>query len=100
MKRVLLAISLSLPLFAGVEKLSLAQAIGMLKKENLELKVSKFEAQMKALEAKAVDGMNYGKADITMMGMRSNDAGNVFGFKLQSREATFADFGFSDFMGQ
>jgi len=33
------------------------------------------------------------------MGMRSNDAGNVFGFKLQSREATFADFGFSDFMG-
>jgi outer membrane protein TolC len=99
MKRVLLAISLSLPLFAGVEKLSLAQAIQMLKQENLELKVSKFEAQMKALEAKAVEGMNYGKADLTMMGMRSNDAGNVFGFKLQSREATFADFGFADFMG-
>jgi len=99
MKRVLLALSLSLPLWAGTEKLSLAQAIQMLKKENLELKVSKFEAQMKALEVKAVEGMNYGKADITVMGMRSNDAGNVFGFKLQSREATFADFGFSDFMG-
>jgi len=99
MKRVLLAISLSLPLFAGVEKLSLAQAIQMLKQENLELKVAKFEAQMKALEAKAVEGMNYGKADITLLGMRSNDAGNVFGFKLQSREATFADFGFADFMG-
>jgi outer membrane protein TolC len=99
MKRVLLAISLSLPLFAGIEKLSLADAITMLKHENLELKVSKFEAKMKALEAKAVEGMNYGKADLTLMGMRSNDAGNVFGFKLQSREATFADFGFSDFMG-
>jgi len=100
MKRVLLIVSLSsLPLFAGVEKLSLAHAIEMLKKENLELRVSRFEAKMKALEAKAVEGMNYGRADLTMMGMRSNDAGNVFGFKLQSREATFADFGFADFMG-
>ena len=99
MKKVLLVLSLSLPLFAGMEKLSLANAINILKKENLELRVAKFEAKMKALEAKAVKGMNYGKADLTLMAMRSNDAGNVFGFKLQSREATFADFGFSDFMG-
>ena len=99
MKKVLLAISLSLPIWAGVEKLSLAQAIQILKKENLELKVSRFEAKMKALEAKVVEGKNYGKADVTINAMRSNDAGNVFGFKLQSREATFADFGFSDFMG-
>jgi len=28
---------------------------------------------------------------------RSNDAGNVFGFKLTSREADFGDFGFADF---
>jgi len=28
---------------------------------------------------------------------RSNDAGNVFGFKLTSREASFGDFGFSEF---
>jgi len=34
-----------------------------------------------------------------LMGLRSNDAGNVFGFKLQSREATFADFGFDEFLG-
>jgi outer membrane protein TolC len=98
MKRVLLLLSFSLPLFAGIEKLSLAQAIEILKKENLELKVSKFEAQMKALEVKAVEGMNYGKADLTVAGMRSNDAGNVFGFKLQSREATFGDFGAEEFM--
>jgi outer membrane protein TolC len=30
--------------------------------------------------------------------MRSNDAGNVFGFKLQSREANFGDFGANEFM--
>ncbi|SFV90708.1 Type I secretion system, outer membrane component LapE [hydrothermal vent metagenome] len=99
MKRILLAVCVAAPLFAEVKQLSLTQALEMLKKENLELKIAKFDAQMKALEAKAVEGMNYGKADLTLMGMRSNDAGNVFGFKLQSREATFADFGFSDFMG-
>jgi len=99
MKRVLLAITLAVPLWAGIEKLSLGQAVEMLKKENLELKVARFEAKMKALEAKAVEGMNYGRADLTVMGMRSNDAGNVFGFKLQSREATFRDFGFSEFLG-
>jgi outer membrane protein TolC len=98
MKRVLLVITLSLPLCAGIEKLSLAQAIHMLKKENLELKVAEFESKMKALEAKAVEGLNYGKADLTIMGMRSNDAGNVFGFKLQSREANFGDFGAEEFM--
>ena len=99
MKRVLLVICAAVPLLGDVKQLSLSQALEMLKKENLELKIAKFNAQMKALEAKAVEGMNYGKADLTLMGMRSNDAGNVFGFKLQSREATFADFGFSDFLG-
>ncbi len=43
--------------------------------------------------------MRYGTAEISITAMRSNDAGNVFGFKVQSREASFADFGFSEFMG-
>ena len=38
-----------------------------------------------------------GKIDATLGAMRSNDAGNVFGFKVQSREATFGDFGFAEF---
>jgi outer membrane protein TolC len=54
---------------------------------------------MKYYDKKAVDAMHFGKADISITALRSNDAGNVFGFKLQSREANFADFGFSDFMG-
>ncbi len=101
MKRVWLLLCVSFPLLADAEikHLSLHQAIEMLKKENLELKIAKFNARMKKLEAEAVEGMNYGKADLTLNALRSNDAGNVFGFKLQSREATFADFGFADFMG-
>ena len=97
-KRVILLLALSLPLFAGMKNLSLHQAIEILKKDNLELKISRFNEQMKIYEAEATEALNYGKLDLTVMGMRSNDAGNVFGFKLQSREATFGDFGAEEFM--
>lgn len=99
-KRYFLLLAIALPLFAGVKHLSLDHAIKMLKKDNLELKISRFNEQMKQYEAKAAEGFHYGKLDLTVMGMRSNDAGNVFGFKLQSREATFNDFGFDEFLAQ
>ncbi len=89
---------LSWPLFAGLNHLDIDQAISMLENNNLELKISRFNEQMKAYEASAAKGNHYGKLDVSLSGMRSNDAGNVFGFKLQSREATFGDFGFSDFL--
>ncbi len=99
-KRYFLLLAIALPLFAGVKHLSLDHAIKMLKKDNLELKISRFNEQMKQYEAKAAEGFHYGKLNLTVMGMRSNDAGNVFGFKLQSREATFNDFGFDEFLAQ
>jgi outer membrane protein len=96
MKKYLILL-LALPLFAGLENLQLQQALKLLKEKNLELKVSRFEAQMKDYEAKAAKGHHFGKLDMTVSGMRSNDAGNVFGFKLASREATFGDFGAGEF---
>jgi len=84
-------------LSAGIKNLTLRHALEMLNKNNLELKISHFNEQMKVYEIRAAKGHQYGKLDATVMGMRSNDAGNVFGFKLQSREATFGDFGFAEF---
>ncbi len=98
-KRYLLAVFTALPLFAGLENLSLSQALKMVKHDNLEVKISQFEEQMKAHEIEAVNGMRYGKLDLTINALRSNDALNVFGFKLQNREASFGDFGFSEFLG-
>ncbi len=98
MKRTILILLVSMPLFAGVKHLSLGQAINILKKDNLELKISHFNEQMKAYEAEATEALNYGKLDLSLSGMRSNDAGNVFGFKLQSREANFGDFGAGEFI--
>ncbi len=98
MKRYLVLLLAAMPLFAGIAHLTLPQALQIVKKDNLELKIARFNEQMKQYEAKAASGHHYGKAEATMMAMRSNDAGNVFGFKLQSREASFGDFGFKDFI--
>lgn len=95
--RYLILLFLTLPLTAGLKNLQLNTALEMLQKNNLELKISRFNEEMKAYETVAAKGHHYGKLDLTVAGMRSNDALNVFGFKLQSREATFGDFGFSEF---
>lgn len=96
---LLIAVIAVFPLSAGIENLSLSQAVEMVKHDNSEIKISRFEEQMKSYEVQAVEGMNYGTLDLTVNALRSNDALNVFGFKLQSREANFGDFGFSDFLG-
>jgi len=97
-KRVILLLSLALPLAAGMKNLSLHHALDMVKHDNLEVKIARFSEQMRQMEVKVAEGMNYGSLDLSLTGMRSNDAGNVFGFKLQSREATFGDFGADEFM--
>jgi len=82
-----------------LQNLSLENALRIMKENNLELKISQFEEQIKAQEVKAAKGNKYGTLDLKVQALRSNDAGNVFGFKVKSREASFEDFGFSDFMG-
>ncbi len=82
----------------GLENLSLNEALELVKRDNLELKISKFNEQIKEYEAMVAKGHALGKADVIVEDAYSNDAGNVFGFKLKSREATFGDFGAEEFM--
>jgi len=100
--RVLLWLCLvTLPIFASSDayvNLSLEKAVEILKKENLEVSVARFDEQIKQYEHELAKSHNYGKLDFVQTAIRSNDAGNVFGFKLQSREATFGDFGAEEFM--
>ena len=77
-------------------ELSLDKAIEILKSDNLEVNVARFDEQIKEYEHKLAFAHNYGKLDFVQTAMRSNDAGNVFGFKLESREASFRDFGFAE----
>ena len=98
LRYILLPLILTLMIQAEeLRNLSLDTALKIMKENNLELKISKFNEQIKYYEKKILQGHNYGKLDINLQALRSNDAGNIFGFKLKSREATFGDFGFAEF---
>ena len=86
-------------LYAGYDNLSLNQAIDLLKKNSSNIKIARFDEKIAKFKSKIAQSYDYGSLDYTLNALRSNDAGNVFGFKLQSREATFRDFGFADFLG-
>jgi outer membrane protein TolC len=97
--KILLFLVLSLALCATEGALSLDDAIKKVKEQNSEIAIAKFDEQIKSLEHQAAVGQNYGSIDLSQTALRSNDAQSIFGFKLQSREATFADFGFKQFNG-
>ncbi len=78
--------------------LTLDEAIEKLKSQNLEVKSAVFDIESALEDTKMASANHYGKLDFIQDVARSDDAGNVFGFKLSSREATFEDFGFSDFL--
>ncbi|MDD5359721.1 MAG: TolC family protein [Sulfurovaceae bacterium] len=97
MRKYLILMFFAFPLWGGEVNLELKEALNILKQKNLEIKIAEFDSQMKKIESKLPNSMRFGKIDATLSAMRSDDAGNVFGFKLQSREATFGDFGAGEF---
>jgi outer membrane protein TolC len=88
----------NISLLNASESINLDEAIEILKSQNLEIKSAQFDIEAALQDAKATSASHYGKLDFIQDFARSDDAGNVFGFKLSSREADFGDFGFSDFL--
>lgn len=99
MKKIVSMLSFALLLQASPSNalLSLDEAINILKENNLEIKNATFDIESAQLDKDLISGKHWGKLDLVQDFARSNDAGNVFGFKLASREAAFGDFGFSEF---
>lgn len=97
--RFFLFLLLSLSLGVASTGLRLEDAIKKVKEQNQEIAIARFDQQIKALEHQAAVGANYGNIELSQTALRSNDALSIFGYKLQSREATFADFGFKQFNG-
>jgi len=77
--------------------LTLDEAIDKLKINNLEIKTANLDVKVAQEDETTASGNHWGKLNFIQDVARSNDAGNVFGFKLTSREATFGDFGFAEF---
>lgn len=78
--------------------LSLPAALEILENNNLEIKTAALDLQSAQRDTSIAKGYNFGSLDLTQNFVRSNDAGNVFGFKLSSREANFGDFSADEFM--
>ncbi len=78
--------------------LTLNEALEILKSENLEIKVASLDVTSAKVDKQTASGNHWGKLDLIQDVATSNDAGNVFGFKLTSREADFGDFGAEEFM--
>ncbi|MBL1244417.1 MAG: TolC family protein [Sulfurimonas sp.] len=100
MRIVLIFMMFQQLLMAGVDSLTLNEAIQILQTKNLEIKAATLDVKIAQQDEQSISGAHWGKLDFIQDVARSNDAGNVFGFKLTSREATFRDFGFMDFGGQ
>jgi len=96
MKLLFSLLSLTLIINAS-ESITLDEAINTLKSQNLEIQAAVLEVSSAQENTKTASGNHYGKLEFTQDFASSDDAGNVFGFKLSSREATFNDFGFSQF---
>jgi outer membrane protein TolC len=88
----------NISLLNASESINLDEAIEILKSQNLEIKSAQFDIEAALQDAKATSASHYGKLDFIQDFARSDDAGNVFGFKLSSREADFGDFGADEFM--
>jgi len=101
MKKIVGIFVFSLLLHASVpttNALTLDEALQLVKTKNLEIKAAKFDELSAKEDIDVISGKNWGKLTFTQDMARSNDAGNVFGFKLTSREANFGDFGAQEFM--
>jgi len=99
MKKLLLFYLLSPLLFASLQNLTLQEALELLKKNNSDIKIAKMDEKIARFNTEIA--RSYAKGALTLISnaLRSNTAENAFGFRLASREATFADFGFKDFLG-
>jgi len=98
MKKFLL-ISAALSSFLLAKSIDFDTALKEALKNNLELKAKKLNIDKAEAQLKEAKGYDWGKLIFSEEVSRTNNAMYVFGMKLESREATFRDFGFSDFLG-
>ena len=68
-------------------------------KNNLSLKAKKLNIKKAKARLEEAKGYDFGKLIFSEEVARTNNPLYVFGMKLESHEATFRDFGFSDFLG-
>ena len=93
-----LLLILALPVLIIAKTVTFQEALNLTLQNNKELKAKEYESKKSIEDLKEAQGYKKGKLEFSEQISRTNNAGYVFGMKLASREASFADFGFSDFL--
>lgn len=96
MKNKVIFLLLSGSLFAG--EINFEEALSKTLTNNKELKAKKLDIETSKANLKNAQGYELGAFTFNENIAKTNNALNTFGMKLMSREATFGDFGFSDFL--
>lgn len=95
MKKLIL---LALPIFLIANTISFEDALHKTLINNKSLKAKKLSIDKSKLDLQKAKSYDYGALIFTENIARTNNALNTFGMKLMSREASFKDFGFADFL--
>ena len=92
-------LSLLLVSFAYAQSVSFDKILETTIKNSKDLQEQKLNIDSSKLDIENVDSLSYGKLSLSEEMSRTNNAGYVFSYKLASREASFNDFGASQFQG-
>ena len=87
---------LFLPALLLGNTISFTEALNKTISNNKSLKAKKLSIEESKLDTKMAKGYNYGTLTFNENIARSNNALNVFGMKVMSREAQMSDFGFTN----
>ncbi len=98
MKKQLLFFIATTSLIAG--EITFEEALQKTLSNNKELKAKKLDIETSKVNYRNARGYELGNLTFNENIANTNNALNTFGMKLMSREATFRDFGFSDFLSQ
>jgi outer membrane protein TolC len=98
MKKILAV--MILPVLMMGKMVTFKEALELTLKNNKQLKAKEYESKKSIQDLKMAQGYKKGKVEFSEQISRTNNAGYVFGMKLASREATFGDFGFDEFINQ
>ncbi|MEA3512307.1 MAG: TolC family protein [Campylobacterota bacterium] len=97
MKKTILL--LTCPLFLFGYTIDFKTSLDKTIENNKGLKAKKLEIDASKEDLNEAKGYNYGSLVFNENISTTNNAGYVFGMKMASREASFGDFGFDEFIG-
>ncbi len=84
---------------ANAQTINFEKALAATLENSKKIKQQKLNIEQKDSDLKKIKSFSYGNVNLIHEASRTNHAGYVFNYKLSSREASFKDFGFSEFGG-